>query len=82
MTIRISATVLLIKPRCVESAHYLRTTSRAVTQVPEHDGLEFELKFFYDLENPDLNTVLTVMAQTKSYSLQGTLQRLPIKCYA
>ena len=79
MTIRISATVLLIKPRCVESARYLRTTSRAVTQVPEHDGLEFELKFFYDLENPDLNTVPNSYGANEIIQFTGNLTEVTNK---
>jgi len=51
MTIRISASVMLIEPRSTDSDRYTITTTRARTTTCEDSQLEFELKFFYDLES-------------------------------
>jgi hypothetical protein len=56
MTIRISGSAMLVEPRSTESGRYAITTSRGKTATCEGGQLEFELKFFYDLESNE-NTV-------------------------
>jgi len=72
MTIRISATVALLKPHCYDSGQYYVTTARAIATISKEEELEFELKFFYNHQSTD-NTVPDTYQESEAIHFTGNL---------